>query len=119
MAIPSRSCRNGRGSDQGNTPDAEALGQRGFGAFQCNLEPVIFEPRLYLYNEGQVRIWPYDRAEGGNTIDVLGRLRAEIPTGTLIVLVGRGALSSRQRRSGPSRGAWASICCRCPATVLT
>src|SRR5690242_4739562 len=36
---------------------------------------------LYLYNEGQVRIWPYDRAEGGNTIDVLRRLRAEIPTG--------------------------------------
>src|SRR4051794_27924497 len=33
------------GSDQGNTPDAESLGQRGFGAFQCNLEPVIFEPR--------------------------------------------------------------------------
>ena len=41
---------------------------------------------LYLYNEGQVRIWPYDRAEGDNTIDVLRRLRAEIPTGKLIVL---------------------------------
>ena len=41
---------------------------------------------LYLYNEGQVRIWPYDRAEGDNTIDVLRRLRTEIPTGTLIVL---------------------------------
>lgn len=41
---------------------------------------------LYLYNEGQVRIWPYDRAEGDNTIDVLRRLRVEIPTGTLIVL---------------------------------
>ena len=41
---------------------------------------------LYFYNEGQVRIWPYDRAEGGNTIDVLRRLRAEIPTGKLIVL---------------------------------
>lgn len=38
------------------------------------------------YNEGQVRIWPYDRAEGSNTIDVVRRLRAEIPTGTLIVL---------------------------------
>jgi hypothetical protein len=33
-----------------------------------------------------VRIWPYERANGGNTIDVLRRLRAEIPTGTLIVL---------------------------------
>jgi len=42
--------------------------------------------RSRLYNEGQVRIWPYDRAEGGNTIDVLRRLRAEIPTGKLIVL---------------------------------
>ena len=41
---------------------------------------------LYLDNEGQVRIWPYDRAEGGNTIDVLHRLRAEIPMGKLIVL---------------------------------
>jgi transposase len=41
---------------------------------------------LYLYNEGQVRIWPYDRANGENTIDVLHRLRAEIPTRSLIVL---------------------------------
>lgn len=41
---------------------------------------------LYLYNEGQVRIWPYDRANGDHTIDVLRRLRAEIPTGKLIVL---------------------------------
>lgn len=41
---------------------------------------------LYLYNEGQVRIWPYARANGDHTVDVLRRLRAEIPTGTLIVL---------------------------------
>ena len=41
---------------------------------------------LYLYNEGQVRIWPYERASGDHTIEVLRRLRAEIPTGTLIVL---------------------------------
>jgi hypothetical protein len=41
---------------------------------------------LYFYNEGQVRIWPYDRASGDHTIDVLRRLRAEIPTGKLIVL---------------------------------
>jgi transposase len=41
---------------------------------------------LYLYNEGQVRIWPYDRANGGNTIDVLRRLRAELPTDKLILL---------------------------------
>lgn len=41
---------------------------------------------LYLYNEGQVRIWPYARANGEHTIDVLRRLRAEIPHGTLIVI---------------------------------
>src|SRR5215217_3417600 len=32
---------------------------------------------LYLYNEGQVRLWPYRRANGEHTIDVLRRLRAE------------------------------------------
>ena len=41
---------------------------------------------LYLYNEGQVRIWPYPRANGAHTIDVLHRLRAEIPTGPLSVI---------------------------------
>ena len=41
---------------------------------------------LYLYNEGQVRIWPYPRATGEHTIDVLRRLRAEIPKGRLIVI---------------------------------
>ncbi len=41
---------------------------------------------LYLYNEGRVRIWPYARANGAHTIDVLRRLRAEIPTGKLIVV---------------------------------
>ena len=41
---------------------------------------------LYLYNEGQVRIWPYARANGEHTIDVLRRLRAEVPNGRLIVL---------------------------------
>jgi transposase len=41
---------------------------------------------LYLYNEGQVRIWPYARANGTHTIDVLRRLRTEIPTGELILL---------------------------------
>lgn len=34
---------------------------------------------LYLYNEGQVRIWPYERANGENTIKVLQRLRHEFP----------------------------------------
>jgi len=41
---------------------------------------------LYLYNEGQVRIWPYAHANGEHTVDVLHRLRAEIPDGKLIVI---------------------------------
>jgi transposase len=41
---------------------------------------------LYLYNEGQVRIWPYARANGIHTIDVLRRLRAACPDRTLILI---------------------------------
>jgi len=41
---------------------------------------------LYLYNEGAVRLWPYPRANGGHTIDVLRRLRAEHPERALVVL---------------------------------
>ena len=41
---------------------------------------------LYLYNEGQVRLWPYRRANGEHTIAVLRRLRAEAPDRPLIVL---------------------------------
>jgi transposase len=41
---------------------------------------------LYLYNEGQVRLWPYRRANGEHTIDVLRRLRAEFSSEALIVL---------------------------------
>jgi hypothetical protein len=41
---------------------------------------------LYLYNEGQVRIWPYPRASGEHTINVLRRLRETIPAGRLIVI---------------------------------
>src|SRR3954453_20133732 len=41
---------------------------------------------LYLYNEGQVRLWPYPRANGEHTMDVLRRLRAEFPDDALIVL---------------------------------
>jgi transposase len=35
---------------------------------------------LYLYNEGQVRIWPAARGNGTQTVEVLKRLRAEFPT---------------------------------------
>ena len=41
---------------------------------------------LYLYNEGQVRLWPYPRANGEHTSDVLLRLRAEHPKRELVVL---------------------------------
>ena len=41
---------------------------------------------LYLYNEGQVRLWPFPRANGEHTIEVLQRLRAEFPDEALIVL---------------------------------
>jgi transposase len=41
---------------------------------------------LYLYNEGQVRLWPYPRANGEHTIDVLRRLRAEVPDRKLLVV---------------------------------
>lgn len=34
---------------------------------------------LYLYNEGQVRIWDYPTANQENTMDVLQRLRQEFP----------------------------------------
>src|SRR3954467_13363907 len=41
---------------------------------------------LYLYNEGQVRLWPFPRANGEHTVEVLRRLRAEWPDPKLIVL---------------------------------
>jgi hypothetical protein len=41
---------------------------------------------LYFYNEGQVRLWPYARAHGEHTIDVLHRLRTEFPNGALVVI---------------------------------
>ena len=41
---------------------------------------------LYLYNEGQVRLWPFARANGEHTVAVLRRLRAEWPDRKLLVL---------------------------------
>src|SRR5829696_2169381 len=41
---------------------------------------------LYLYNKGEVRLWPYARANGEHTIDVLRRLRAEWPDRRLTVV---------------------------------
>jgi transposase len=41
---------------------------------------------VYIYNLGQVRIFPYDKAEQFHTIDVLTRLRAEFPEQTMTVV---------------------------------
>ena len=41
---------------------------------------------FYGLSLGQVRLWPYSRANGEHTLDVLRRLRAEAPDRTLIVL---------------------------------
>ncbi|MBV8703439.1 MAG: IS630 family transposase [Acetobacteraceae bacterium] len=41
---------------------------------------------LCLYNEGQVRLWPYARANGEHTTDVLHRPRAEFPDSALILV---------------------------------
>lgn len=41
---------------------------------------------LYIYSEGQVRLWPYARANGEHTIDVLRRLRAEVSDRKIILL---------------------------------
>ena len=51
---------------------------------------------LYLYNEGQVRIWPCDRANGEYTVDVLQRIKKEFPD-RLIKLIWDGASYHRSR----------------------
>ena len=65
-------------------------GERGQRLFVASSSPGLSAKvsfyGLYLYNEGQVRMWPYPRANGEHTIDVLHRLRAEIPDGKLIVV---------------------------------
>jgi hypothetical protein len=39
-----------------------------------------------LSNDGQVRLWPYPRANGEHTIDALRRLRAEFRRGRLLIV---------------------------------
>jgi transposase len=41
---------------------------------------------VYIYNLGQVRIFPYDKAEKFNTIDVLKHLRTEFPDNEMTVI---------------------------------
>lgn len=65
-------------------------GMRGQRFYVASSSPALADKvsfyGLYLYNEAQVRIWPYPRATGEHTIDVLRRLHAEIPQGRLIVI---------------------------------
>jgi hypothetical protein len=52
-------------------------------------------------NEGQVRVWPDRRANGEHTIDVLQRLRAEVPERKLIVLWDGAPYHRAQGITGP------------------
>ena len=64
-----------------------ARGQRFFVASSSpGLSARVSFYGLYLYSEGQVRLWSYPRPNGEHTIDVLRRLRAETPERKLIVL---------------------------------
>jgi transposase len=64
-----------------------ARGQRFFVASSSpGLSARVSVYGLYLYNEGQVRLWPFPRANGEHTIAVLRRLRAAFPDEALIVL---------------------------------
>ncbi len=64
-----------------------ACGQRFWvGSHSPRLADKLSFYGLYLYNEGEVRLWPYARANAEHTIDVLHRLRAEWPDQPLILL---------------------------------
>ena len=41
---------------------------------------------VYIYNQGTVRIFPYEQAEKLNTIDVLKKLRVEFPDSPMTVV---------------------------------
>ena len=52
---------------------------------------------VYVYNEGSVRIWPYERANAENTMDVLERLGPEF-AGQRVTLIWDGASYHRAKR---------------------
>lgn len=41
---------------------------------------------VYLYNKGEVRLFPYDKANGGNTKEVLEKIRAEFPSESMTLV---------------------------------
>ncbi len=64
-----------------------ACGQRFWvGSHSPRLADKLSFYGLYLYNEGEVRLWPYARANAEHTIDVLHRLRAEWPDQPLMLV---------------------------------
>ena len=71
---------------------------------------------LYFYNEGQVRLWPYPRANGEHTIEVLQRLRAEVSDRKLILLAPAIIVPVACTRRPPR---WTSRSCRCRVTAPT
>jgi transposase len=52
---------------------------------------------IYLYNEGQVRIWPYERANGTITCEVLRRLALEVGSDKPVTLLWDGASYHRAK----------------------
>lgn len=51
------------------------------GAPELNAKVTFYG--IYLHSESALRIWPYERANGAPTVDVLERLRGEFPTGPI------------------------------------
>lgn len=52
---------------------------------------------IYIFNDAQVRIWPYDRANAVNTCEVVRRLRQELDRATPVTLIWDGAPYHRAR----------------------
>ena len=50
----------------------------------------VFCYGAYLYNQGEVRFYPSDKANGTHTVDVLTRIRAQYPKMPM-TLIGDGA----------------------------
>jgi hypothetical protein len=64
-----------------NTHGPEALTYQRSGGHPplCLMRAKVSFYGLYLYNLGQVWIWPFEQANKENTVEVLKRLRAEFP----------------------------------------
>src|SRR4051812_39438051 len=90
-------------------------GERGQRFFVASSSPGLSAKQsfygLYLYNEGEVRLWPYPRANGCHTMDVLRRLIASSSC------CGMARPTTGPRRSGRAPASLGSTSCPCPATA--